>query len=51
MAAGRGFALLDPHGDLAEQLLDRAPRDRIKDIVYFNPADLEFPVPSMCSMR
>jgi hypothetical protein len=45
LMAGRGFALLDPHGDLAEQLLDRVPRERIEDVVYFNPADLEFPAP------
>jgi hypothetical protein len=45
LLAGRGFGLFDPHGDLTEQLLDRVPRGRIEDVVYFNPADLEFPVP------
>lgn len=44
MAAGHGFALLDPHGDLAEALLDHLPEHRIKDVVWFNPADTEFPV-------
>jgi len=43
-AAGRGVALLDPHGDLAEALLDAVPRHRIEDVVYFNAADTEFPV-------
>lgn len=42
--AGRGVALLDPHGDLAEALLDAVPRHRINDVVYFNAADMEFPV-------
>ncbi len=42
---GHGFALLDPHGDLAERMLDLVPRSRLADVVYVNPADLEFPVP------
>lgn len=39
-----GLALIDPHGDLAEDLLNFIPRRRIKDTVYFNPADLEYPI-------
>ncbi len=42
---GHGFALLDPHGDLAEEVLDRVPRSRLQDVVYLNPADIDFPVP------
>ena len=42
---GHGFALLDPHGDLAELVLDLVPPHRIADVVYLNPADLDFPVP------
>jgi hypothetical protein len=42
--AGRGFALLDPHGDLAEEILDYIPRWRTKHVVYFAPADLEHPL-------
>ena len=42
--AGHGLVLLDPHGDLAEELLDYIPPRRIDDVVYFNPADLDFPV-------
>lgn len=38
--AGRGCALLDPHGDLALEILDHVPRQRIDDVVYFDPADL-----------
>ena len=42
--AGRGFAFLDPHGDLAEDLLDYIPKRRHHEVVYFNPADLSHPV-------
>lgn len=36
---GRGIAVIDPHGDVAEELLNHIPHDRIKDVVYFNPAE------------
>ncbi|MBI5767645.1 MAG: type IV secretion system DNA-binding domain-containing protein [Verrucomicrobia bacterium] len=42
--AGHGVAVLDPHGDLAETLLDHFPTWRADDLVYFNPADADFPV-------
>ena len=42
--AGRGVGGIDPHGDMADDLLDHIPRSRAEDVVYFNPADLEFPV-------
>lgn len=41
---GHGIALLDPHGDLAEELLEHYPPSRADDLVYFNPGDLEFPI-------
>jgi len=41
---GNGLALIDPHGDLAEKVLRLVPRDRIDDVIYFNPADTEFPI-------
>ena len=41
---GHGIGLIDPHGDLAEELLNHIPRWRTDHLVYFNPADLEFPV-------
>ena len=44
IAAGEGVALLDPHGDLASDLLDHFPPSRADDLVYFDPADAEFPV-------
>lgn len=42
--AGHGVAVIDPHGDLANELLDCIPRHRIEDVAYFNPADLEYPI-------
>ncbi len=42
--AGHGIALIDPHGDMAEKVLDFVPPERVKDVVYFNPADLEHPL-------
>jgi hypothetical protein len=44
IAAGRGVAVIDPHGDLANDLLDHLPRHRIEDVAYFNPADMEHPI-------
>ena len=44
LQAGHGLALLDPHGDLADELLDHFPTARADDLVYFNPGDLEFPI-------
>lgn len=41
---GEGVAVLDPHGDLVEELLNYIPSYRINDVVYFNPADLDYPV-------
>jgi CxxC-x17-CxxC domain-containing protein len=41
---GNGVGFIDPHGEAAEELLDFIPEDRIKDVVYFNPADLENPI-------
>lgn len=41
---GRGVGFIDPHGEVAEELLDFIPKERISDVVYFNPADLNFPI-------
>jgi hypothetical protein len=41
---GRGMAIIDPHGDLSEIILDYIPKSRINDVVYFNPADTEYPI-------
>ncbi len=40
---GKGVAIVDPHGDMAETILRHIPEDRVKDVVYFNPDDLEHP--------
>lgn len=44
MMDGRGFAFIDPHGDLVESLLGKVPKERVEDIIYFNPSDMENPV-------
>lgn len=40
----QGFAVIDPHGDYAQHVLSFIPQRRIDDVVYFNPADTDFPV-------
>ncbi len=42
--AGHGCCYIDPHGDTAENMLDFIPLNRVNDVVYFNPADTDFPV-------
>lgn len=44
ISQGHGLALIDPHGDLAEELLSHIPRSRIDDLCYFNPGDVKYPV-------
>lgn len=39
-----GFAVIDPHGDYALSTLRRIPANRAQDVIYFNPADVDFPV-------
>jgi Type IV secretion-system coupling protein DNA-binding domain len=41
---GLGVCFIDPHGDPSEYILDRIPPHRHKDIIYFNPSDVDFPV-------
>lgn len=40
----RGVILLDPHGDLSQEILTLIPDKRKNDVVYFNPADSEYPI-------
>ncbi len=40
---GKGLGIIDPHGDSAELMLQYIPKHRIKDVVYFNPSDIDFP--------
>lgn len=42
ITAGRGVAVLDPHGDLIDHLLERLPDQRLEDVVLFDPADPAF---------
>ena len=44
IAVGHGVGLIDPHGDLAEELLEHIPPPRADHLVYFNPGDLDFPI-------
>src|SRR5436309_13447610 len=44
LAAGEGLALLDPHGDLAIAALGFISRSRANDLVYVNPADIDYPI-------
>jgi hypothetical protein len=37
--AGHGLSLIDPHGDLAEQLMSQIPKERQADLIYFDPTD------------
>lgn len=41
---GKGVAVLDPHGDLAERILRYIPTERIADVIYMNPDDLAHPI-------
>ena len=44
MLAGKGFCFIDPHGDVTEELLSMVPENRIDDVIYFDPSDMEFPI-------
>jgi len=42
--AGQGVALIDPHGDLSEKVLELIPAERAEDVIYLNPSDFEKPL-------
>lgn len=44
IAAGRGVAVVDPHGDLIDHVLAAVPEERAGDVILFDPADDEFPL-------
>ncbi|CAN5659321.1 hypothetical protein BH23PAT2_BH23PAT2_07070 [soil metagenome] len=44
MINGNGFAFVDPHGDTAENLLAMVPKERTEDVIYFCPADMDYPM-------
>ena len=41
MRNGRGFAIIDPHGDLCETILNYVPSFRVNDVIYLDPSDTE----------
>ena len=41
---GQGYAIIDPHGDFAVDNLRHIPGSRMKDVIYFNPADTAYPL-------
>jgi hypothetical protein len=44
MLDGKGFAFVDPHGDSAERLLGMVPKERVEDVIYFSPGDMDNPI-------
>jgi len=44
MMDGRGFAFIDPHGDSAEKLLGMIPKERVEDVIYFCPSEMDNPI-------
>lgn len=41
---GNGLCIIDPHGDIAENILHYIPKERVNDVIYFNPQDEDCPV-------
>jgi hypothetical protein len=44
IANGFGVAVLDPHGETIERVLERIPDNRVEDVIYFDPSDTERPI-------
>ncbi|MEP6710173.1 MAG: TraM recognition domain-containing protein, partial [Candidatus Saccharibacteria bacterium] len=44
MLDGKGFAFVDPHGDSVEALMGKVPKERVEDVIYFNPGDMTNPI-------
>lgn len=42
---GKGCCLIDPHGDLAKEILKYIPKERINDVIYVDPSERNFPIP------
>jgi len=40
---GKGLCYIDPHGDTVEQILGKIPPERLGDVIYVDPADMEYP--------
>jgi type IV secretory pathway TraG/TraD family ATPase VirD4 len=41
---GEGVCIIDPHGDFVEYVLQHIPKDRVDDVIYFSPADIDRPI-------
>jgi len=41
---GHGLAIIDPHGEFVEEVLASIPKERMDDVIYFNPADTEYSI-------
>ncbi len=44
MLNGDGFAFIDPHGETVDRLLAMVPRERTEDVIYFCPAETDYPL-------
>lgn len=44
IVSGKGLCFIDPHGDMAEELLGLIPQERLEDVIYFDPSDIERPM-------
>ena len=44
MRSGKGIAIIDPHGEFAEKMLSFVPEERLDDVIYFDPSDMENPI-------
>jgi len=42
--SGKGVMVVDPHGDLAEKIIEYIPSGRVNDVIYFNPSDIDYPI-------
>ncbi len=46
MLSGGGFAFVDPHGDVADKFFAMVPKERTEDVIYFSPAETDYPARS-----
>ncbi|MDD3156228.1 MAG: DUF87 domain-containing protein [Candidatus Pacebacteria bacterium] len=44
ISKNHGMAIIDPHGELADKIINYIPKERINDVVYFDPSDIEYPI-------
>ncbi|MEK7211745.1 MAG: hypothetical protein AAB731_03865, partial [Patescibacteria group bacterium] len=44
MEAGKGLCIIDPHGDFTEEILEHVPKERLEDVILFDPSDMERPM-------